>query len=64
MRNNILEVLVDNLVSRVKEFIDYETRPCFMDFECITPIYVYLILKGKYPVEGNREGQTELREQG
>ena len=33
--------MMDDVVIRLKAFIENETRSCSMDFGCITPLYVY-----------------------
>ena len=38
----------NSLNHRLREFIENETRSCSMDFGCITPLYVYRMLGGKY----------------
>lgn len=31
----------NKIVSRLREFMEYEARSCSMDFGCVTPEYVY-----------------------
>ena len=33
--------MIDNIVQRLKEFMENEARSCSMDFGCVTPEYVY-----------------------
>ena len=36
------QLLMENkIVSRLREFMEYEARSCSMDFGCVTPEYVY-----------------------
>ena len=42
----------ENLESRLREFIEQETRSCSMDFGCITPEYVYRMWGGTVAIEG------------
>ena len=35
---------MDDIVLRIRDLIENETRSCSMDFGCITPLYVYRIL--------------------
>ena len=39
------------IVTRLKDFIENETRSCSMDFGCITPQYVYRMWGGDVPLE-------------
>ena len=36
----------EDVVARLKEFIENEARSCSMDFGCITPQYVYRMWNG------------------
>ena len=40
-----------DIVERLKEFIEIETRSCSMDYGCITPLYVYRMLGGAVSLE-------------
>lgn len=42
---------MENIVSRLKDFIEDETRSCSMDFGCITPQYVYRMWGGDVSLE-------------
>lgn len=33
--------MMENLVARLREFMNNEARSCSMDYGCITPLYVY-----------------------
>lgn len=35
---------MDDIVLRIRDLIENETRSCSMDFGCITPLYVYRML--------------------
>ena len=39
------------LIARLKEFMESEARSCSMDFECITPLYVYRMWGGAVAIE-------------
>ena len=39
-----------SLIERLKDFMENEARPCFMDFGCITPLYVYWMWGGEVPL--------------
>lgn len=38
--------MIDNIVLRLKEFMENEARSCSMDFGCVTPEYVYRMWGG------------------
>ena len=40
----------EEIVSRLKEFMEHEARSCSMDLGCITPLYVYRMWGGKVPL--------------
>ena len=41
----------EELVARLKEFIELEMRSCSMDFGCVTPLYVYRCWGGSVSLE-------------
>ena len=55
---------MDDIVLRIRDLIENETRSCSMDFGCITPLYVYRMLGGAIPMEDIENGRTELRKSG
>ena len=40
-----------DLVMRLSDFMENETRSCSMDFGGITPLYVYRMLGGQYSID-------------
>jgi len=42
---------MENIVSKLKDFVENETRSCSMDFGCITPLYVYRMWGGSVSLE-------------
>ena len=56
--------MMEDVISRLKEFMENEARSCSMDFGCITPRYVYRIWGGDVPLEDIEKGLMELRKQG
>lgn len=40
-----------DIVLRIRNLIENETRSCSMDFGCITPLYVYRMLGGSVSIE-------------
>ena len=55
---------MNEIVIRLREFLDDEARSCSMDYGCITPLYVYRMWGGGVPLEDIAQGLTELRKQG
>lgn len=53
----------ENLVSRLREFMENEARSCSMDFGCITPEYVYRMWGEKVPLEEIQKGLAEIRKE-
>ena len=55
---------MDDIVLRIRDLIEDETRSCSMDFGCITPLYVYRMCGGAIPMEDIAAGLKELRSSG
>ena len=53
-----------DLILRIREFMENEARSGSMDFGCITPLYVYRMFGGQYSMEDIENGLAELRKQG
>lgn len=53
-----------DLILRLKEFMENEARSCSMDFACVTPLYVYRMWGGQYPMEDIECVFAELRNKG
>ena len=51
-------------INILKKFMENEARSCSMDFGCVTPLYVYRIFGGQYPMTDIENGLKELRIQG
>ena len=47
--------------SKLKEFMENEARSCSMDFGCITPIYVYRMWGGAVAIEDIATAMEEVR---
>ena len=56
--------LKEDIVSRLREFIENEARSCSVDFGCITPEYVYRMWDGTVPIEDIEDALTEIRKNG
>jgi hypothetical protein len=55
---------MEDVVARLREFIEMEARSGSMDFGCITPLYIYRMWGGSASIEEIEAGLQELREQG
>ena len=49
------------LRSLLTQFMENEARSCSMDFGCITPLYVYRMWGGQYPMEEIEKAMLEVR---
>lgn len=45
-----IRVMINDIVLRLKEFMENETRSCSMDFGCVTSEYVYRMWGGQVPL--------------
>ena len=52
----------EDVLSRLREFIENEVRSGSMDFGCITPLYFYRMLEGEFSMEKIDEGLMKIRE--
>ncbi len=52
---------MDEIVSRLQQFIENETRSCSMDFGGITPLYVYRMWNGSVALEDIEEAMAEIK---
>ncbi len=50
----------DDIVARLRHFIEYEMRSCSMDIGGITPLYVYRMWGGEISLEEIEEGFNRL----
>ena len=53
----------EDLVTRLREFMEDEARSGSMDFGCITPIYVYRMWGGAVSLEDIEAAFVELKKQ-
>ena len=53
--------MMDDIVTRLKAFIENETRSCSMDFGCVTPLYIYRMLGGAMPYEEIQAGLEHIK---
>lgn len=62
--NTNLTDLNQNLVTRLREFMDNEARSCSMDYGCVTPLYVYRMWGGDVAIDEITTGLKNLRKRG
>lgn len=53
--------MMEDIVSRLQEFMENEARSCSMDFGCITPLYVYRMWGGSVALEDIESGFKTLK---
>ena len=53
----------NNLVDRIREFMENEARSGSMDFGCVTPEYVYRMWGGTVTVDEIAEALIEAKKQ-
>ena len=52
---------MDEIVSRLQQFLESEARSCSMDFGRVTPQYVYCMWGGTVALEENEAGLKEIK---
>ena len=52
---------MDDIVLRIRDLIENETRSCSMDFGCITPLYVYRMLGGSVSFEKIEQVMSNIK---
>ena len=55
---------MNELISRLQEFVENEARSCSMDFGCVSPVYVYRMWGGSVSFEEIEYGLARIRRQG
>ena len=50
----------EDVVCRLKSFIESEARSCSMDFGCVTPFYVYRMWGGAVALEDIEDGLKQI----
>ena len=53
--------MMEDVVSRLKTFMDDEARSCSMDYGGVTPIYVYRMWGGRVAIEEIENGLAVIR---
>ena len=51
---------MDDIVLRIRNLIENETRSCSMDFGGITPLYVYRMWNGNVPLDDIKSAMAEI----
>jgi len=52
---------MDDIVLRIRNLIENETKSCSMDFGCITPLYVYRMLGGTVNIEKIEQVMSNIK---
>ena len=55
------KITMDDIVLRIRNLIENETRSCSMDFGCITPLYVYRMLGGTVSLEKIEQVMSNIK---
>lgn len=53
---------MNDIVSRLREFLENEARSCSMDSGCVTPEYVYRMWGGSVAIEEIANAMAALRQ--
>ena len=53
--------MMEDVVSRLQEFIEDEARSGSMDFGCITPLYIYRMWGGTVSMEDIENAMEDVR---
>ena len=53
--------MMEDVVSRLREFIEDEARSGSMDFGCITPLYIYRMWGGSVAMEEIENAMEDVR---
>lgn len=56
--------MMEDVVVRLKEFLEQEARSCSMNFGCVTPLYVYRMWKGEISIDEIEKALKELSASG
>jgi len=54
-------MVMEDVVSRLQEFIEHEMRSCSMDIGGITPLYVYRMWNGDVPLDEIERAMAEIK---
>lgn len=56
--------MLEDIITRLQDFMEQEARSCSMDFGCVTPEYVFRSWGGSIAMDEIATGLTELKKQG
>ena len=51
----------EEVICRLKSFIESEARSCSMDFGCVTPLYVYRMWGGSVAIDEIATAMEDVR---
>lgn len=54
-------MLMNDIVERLRFFMENEARSCSMDFGCVTPLYVHRMWGGSVAIEDIVTGLAHIR---
>ena len=57
-------MIMEDIVTRLKAFMENEARSCSMDYGCVSPQYVFRMWGGNVSIEDIKDGFKELQKQG
>lgn len=52
--------MMEDVVARLREFLEQEARSCSMEYWCVTPLYVYRMWGGAVPMEEIEDGTSRI----
>lgn len=52
---------MNDIVSRLRQFMENEARSCSMDYGCVTALYVYRMWGGTVAIETIERGLKEIK---
>ncbi len=61
---SVVRSKMEDIVTRLQDFMKQEARSCSMDFGCETPEYVFRSWSGRVAIDEIATGLSELRKQG
>lgn len=56
--------MLEDIITRLQDFMEQEARSCSMDFGCVTPEYVFRSWGGSVAIDEIATRLTELRTKG
>lgn len=56
-----IRLMINDIVLRLKEFMENEARSCSMDFGCVTPEYVCRMWGGVVAIDDIANAMKEVR---